>query len=111
MKKYLTILFLFISILNYGQLDTINIGAAPNDGTGESLRSGMIKVNIAIRQINTLTTGSTNWNTAYTDRLKWDGGATGLTAATGRTSLGATTVGAAFFMLTNPGAITFQPAE
>lgn len=31
---------------------------------------------------------STNWNTAYTDRLKWDGGATGLTASTGRTSLG-----------------------
>ena len=30
----------------------------------------------------------TNWDTAYTDRLKWDGGATGLTAATGRTSLG-----------------------
>lgn len=31
---------------------------------------------------------STNWNTAYTDRLKWDGGATGLTASTGRASLG-----------------------
>jgi hypothetical protein len=30
----------------------------------------------------------TNWNTAYTDRLKWDGGSTGLIAATGRTSLG-----------------------
>ena len=30
----------------------------------------------------------TNWSTAYTDRLKWDGGATGLVAATGRTSLG-----------------------
>src|SRR4030095_6115133 len=29
-----------------------------------------------------------NWDTAYTDRLKWDGGATGLVAATGRTSLG-----------------------
>lgn len=29
-----------------------------------------------------------NWDTAYTDRLKWDGGATGLNAATGRTSLG-----------------------
>ena len=29
-----------------------------------------------------------NWDTAYDDRLKWDGGATGLTAATGRTSLG-----------------------
>jgi len=33
-------------------------------------------------------TNITNWNTAYTDRLKWDGGATGLVAATGRTSLG-----------------------
>jgi hypothetical protein len=33
---------------------------------------------------------SADWstfNTAYTDRLKWDGGATGLVAATGRTSL------------------------
>ena len=29
-----------------------------------------------------------NWNTAYTDRNKWDGGSTGLTAATGRASLG-----------------------
>ncbi len=33
-------------------------------------------------------TSSANWNTAYTDRMKWDGGATGLVAATGRTSLG-----------------------
>ena len=31
---------------------------------------------------------STNWNTAYTDRLNWNGGTTGLTAATGRSSLG-----------------------
>ncbi|MFC1478911.1 tail fiber domain-containing protein [Candidatus Margulisiibacteriota bacterium] len=31
---------------------------------------------------------SGSWNTAYTDRLKWDGGSSGLTAATGRTSLG-----------------------
>jgi len=31
---------------------------------------------------------SSNWNTAYSDRLKWDGGSTGLDAATGRTSLG-----------------------
>ena len=29
-----------------------------------------------------------NWDTAYTDRNKWDGGSTGLTASTGRTSLG-----------------------
>jgi hypothetical protein len=48
-----------------------------------------------------------NWNDAYTDRLKWDGGSTGLTAATGRTSLGATGVGANVFTLTNPSAVTF----
>jgi len=35
---------------------------------------------------------STNWNTAYTDRLNWDGGATGLTASTARTSLGITNI-------------------
>jgi hypothetical protein len=50
---------------------------------------------------------STNWNTAYTDRLKWDGGATGLVAATGRTSLGGTTIGQNIFTLTNPSAVTF----
>jgi len=49
----------------------------------------------------------TNYNTAYTDRLKWDGGSTGLVAATGRTSLGGTTVGQSIFTLTNPSAITF----
>lgn len=35
-----------------------------------------------------LTDSSTNWNTAYTDRLKWDGGSTDLDPAAGRTSLG-----------------------
>lgn len=57
--------------------------------------------------ISYLTDNSTNWDTAYSDRLKWDGGSTGLVAATGRTSLGATTVGGNFFTLTNPSAITF----
>ncbi len=50
---------------------------------------------------------STEWNTAYTDRFKWNGGSTGLLAADGRTSLGATTVGAAYFTLSNPSAVTF----
>ncbi len=53
------------------------------------------------------TTDWTNFSTAYTDRLKWDGGSTGLTASTGRTSLGATTVGTYLFTLVNPSAITF----
>ena len=54
-----------------------------------------------------ITNNSSNWNTAYTDRLKWDGGSTGIVAATGRTSLGGTTIGQSMFTLTNPSAITF----
>lgn len=61
--------------------------------------------------ITYLTNNTTNWNTAYTDRNKWDGGSTGLVAATGRTSLGATTVGGNIFMSGNPSAIAFLRAN
>jgi hypothetical protein len=142
MKKLLTVLLMLISSYAYCQLDTTNIGTTANDGTGESLRSAFLKVNLAVKQVNTntdslklklnksdaviftypgagiplstgsawgtsITNNSTNWNTAYTDRLKWDGGSTGLVAATGRSSLGGTTAGQALFTLTNPSAITF----
>ena len=53
------------------------------------------------------TAKQTEWDTAYSERLQWDGGTTNLVAATGRTSLGATTVGSNFFTLPNPSAITF----
>ena len=53
------------------------------------------------------TASQTNWDTAFNDRNKWDGGATGLVASTGRTSLGATTIGANLFTLPNPSAIRF----
>ncbi len=33
-------------------------------------------------------TSQANWNTAFSERLRWDGSNTGLNAATGRTSLG-----------------------
>jgi hypothetical protein len=33
-------------------------------------------------------TSQGNWNTAYAERLRWDGGSTGLNATTARTSLG-----------------------
>jgi len=49
----------------------------------------------------------TNWTTAYTQTQQWNGGSTNLVAATGRTSLGGTTVGQSMFTLTNPSAITF----
>jgi len=55
-----------------------------------------------------------SWTTTITDNHlnwdkynQWDGGSTGLTAATGRTSLGGTTIGQSIFTMTNPSAITF----
>lgn len=62
---------------------------------------------VASAAFNVTTINISNWDSAYADRLKWDGGSTGLVAATGRTSLGATTVGSNLFTLTNPSAITF----
>lgn len=69
--------------------------------------SGTLAVTLTSGYSIPTTASQTNWDTAYTDRNKWDGGATGLTASTGRTSLGATTVGGNLFTLTNPSAITF----
>jgi hypothetical protein len=74
-----------------------------------SLSTGLLKgtVSGAVSTISSITDNSSNWDTAFTDRLKWDGGATGLVAATGRNSLGGSTVGQNLFTLTNPSAITF----
>lgn len=69
--------------------------------------SGTLAVSLQTGYSIPTTASQTNWDTAYTDRMKWDGGSTGLTAATGRTSLGGTTVGQNVFTLANPSAITF----
>ena len=53
------------------------------------------------------TASQTNWDTAFSERLQWDGGSTNLVASTGRTSLGATTIGSNMFTLSNPSAVTF----
>ena len=50
--------------------------------------SGTLAVTLTSGYAIPTTAKQTEWDTAYTDRNKWDGGATGLTAATGRTSLG-----------------------
>ena len=50
--------------------------------------SGTLAVSLASGYSIPTTTSQSNWDSAYTDRLKWDGGSTGLVAATGRTSLG-----------------------
>lgn len=50
--------------------------------------SGTIAIGLDVGYSIPTTVKQTNWDTAYTDRNKWDGGATGLVAATARTSLG-----------------------
>ena len=69
--------------------------------------TGTIAITYAAGYSIPTTASQSNWDTAYSDRLKWDGGSTGLVAATGRTSLGATTLGSNLFTITNPSAITF----
>jgi len=54
----------------------------------ESLTTNGLAKRTAADTWTTITDNSANWDSAFTDRLKWDGGATGLVAATGRASLG-----------------------
>lgn len=54
-----------------------------------------------------ITNNAAQWDTAYVARNRWDGGALSLVPATGRTSLGGTTIGQNMFTMTNPDAIRF----
>jgi hypothetical protein len=69
--------------------------------------SGTLAITYAAGYSIPTTASQANWDTAFTQRLQWDGGSTNLVAATGRTSLGATTLGGNLFTITNPSAITF----
>jgi hypothetical protein len=84
-------------------IGSINTGVFPNPiypDAGIALSTGSTWA-------SSIPNNSSNWNTAFTDRLKWDGGSTDLLPSTGRTSLGGTTIGQSMFTLTNPSAITF----
>jgi hypothetical protein len=88
--------------------NTLNIPTYTLSGLGgQAALSGTGIVVSTAGTISYVTDNSSNWNTAFTQRLQWDGGSTNLVAATGRTSLGATTVGSNLFTATNPSAITF----
>jgi hypothetical protein len=92
-----------------GTVTSVNL-SAPTGLTvsgGPITSNGTIALDLAPGYSIPTDANQTNWTTAFTDRLKWDGGPTGLIATTGRTSLGGTTVGSNFFTLTNPSAITF----
>ena len=69
--------------------------------------SGTLALTMASGYAIPTTISQTNWDTAYSERQQWSGTATNLVASTGRTSLGATTLGSNLFTITNPSAITF----
>ena len=93
---------------NYTLVTVSGIGSAGVSQTGNPVYpEAGIALSTGTTWTTSVTNNSSNWNTAYSDRLKWDGGNTGLVAATGRTSLGGTTIGQSMFTLSNPSAITF----
>jgi hypothetical protein len=92
---------------NYTLVTVSGIGSVSSGQGNPVYPEAGIALSTGTTWTTSITNNSTNWNTAYTDRLKWDGGSTGLVAATGRTSLGGTTIGQSMFTLTNPSAITF----
>jgi hypothetical protein len=93
---------------NYTLVTVSGIGSAGVSQTGNPVYpEAGIALSTGTTWTTSITNNSSNWNTAYSDRFKWDGGSTGLVAATGRTSLGGTTIGQSMFTLTNPSAITF----
>jgi len=92
---------------NYTLVTVSGIGSVSSGQGNPIYPEAGIALSTGTTWTTSITNNSSNWNTAFTDRLKWDGGSTDLVAATGRTSLGGTTVGQSMFTLTNPSAITF----
>jgi hypothetical protein len=92
---------------NYTLVTVSGIGSVSSAQANPIYPEAGIALSTGTTWTTSIVNNSSNWNTAYTDRLKWDGGSTGLVAATGRSSLGGTTIGQSMFTLTNPSAITF----
>ena len=92
---------------NYTLVTVSGIGSVSSGQGNPIYPEAGIALSTGTTWTTSITNNSSNWNTAFTDRLKWDGGDTGLTPSTGRISLGGTTIGQSMFTLTNPSAITF----
>jgi hypothetical protein len=92
---------------NYTLVTVSGIGSVSSGQSNPIYPEAGIALSTGTTWTTSITNNSSNWNTAYTDRLKWDGGSTGIVASTGRTSLGGSTIGQSMFTLTNPSAITF----
>ena len=64
-------------------------GTKPTTGTIQQVAIvGRVNADTGSVTVTISTELSPNWDVAYSQRLQWDGGATGLDAATGRASLG-----------------------
>ena len=71
--------------------DATNVAAAGAVMDGDFTAEGLMKRGSTEGTYSMVTDNSANWTIAYTDRMKWDGDAEGLVAATGRESLGLVT--------------------
>ncbi len=69
--------------------DATNVATAGAVMDGDFTANGLMQ-RTAAGTYSSVTNNSTNWNNAYSERLRWDGGVTGLNATTARTSLGLT---------------------
>lgn len=92
-----------------GTVTSVGLSAPTGFSVGGSpvTASGTLALSFAAGYSLPTTASQLNWDTAYSERRQWDGGSTSLVAATGRTSLGATTVGSNLFTLGNPSAVTY----
>ena len=88
MKKLISLLIVFISLTSFGQsLDTVNVGATANSGTGDLLRNAFLKINRTIKYVNTNSLiGVTNSGSTQNTFLGYGAGT--LTSGTGNTKLG-----------------------
>lgn len=79
------------------------------DSTGASMvyPGAGIPISTGAAWGTSMANNAVQWDSAYVRSLSWDGRAGRLVAATGRTNLGATTIGSALFTLANPSAVTF----
>lgn len=68
--------------------DARSRSAISSTATGLTYTSGTGAFSLTAGYSIPTTASQTNWDSAYTQRLQWDGGSTNLVAATARTSLG-----------------------
>ena len=90
------------------------VGANADAGVSDTME--LVSTGLTVNGTITATGGnSTEWNTAYDKTLQWNGGATGLVAATGRASLGlgsaATSASTAFVSSTGNDVITHATGQ